>query len=225
MPARYSVKSYEENGVYHIFNRGVDKRNIFVDGQDYKTFLYFLKIYLSSPEDLKKGFNPQQYTAIQMRQNFFDRIELLAYCLMPNHFHLLIKQKGIYDVTEFMRCLATNYSMYFNKNHDRTGSLFQGIFKAVSVKDDDYLLHLSRYIHLNPVELKGFNPFNLQNYDFSSYQEYLGKRNTKWIKPKFILECFQSEQEALLKDYSSYKSFVEDHALDSKVFLGKSSID
>lgn len=229
MPSRYIVKTYVEDGVYHIFNRGVEKRKIFIDDRDYKTFLYFLKIYLTKPEDLKNELTPQDFSALLLRQNFSDRIELLAYCLMPNHFHLLIRQKDPSDIAEFMRCLATNYSMYFNNRHDRVGSLFQGIYKAVLVKEDDYLLHLSRYIHLNPLELKGLkgsNPFNkLRDYDYSSFLDYLGKRNTKWLKPDLVLDFFKNEQGSLYKKFTDYERFVEGYALDPKEYLGKSTID
>lgn len=225
MPTRHSVKEYKENGIYHVYNRGVAKGNIFLDKQDYKTFLYFLKLYLSDYKELKKGLNPREVYALLAKQNFHERIDLLAYCLMPNHFHLEVKQKDPEALTEFMRCLATNYSMYFNKRHDRVGSLFQGIYKAILIKDEGYFLHLSRYIHLNPLELKGFNPQNLEGYDYSSYQDYLDQRNTKWVKPDLILGSFGTEQKGLMKNRSSYKSFVEDHAIDSKEYLGRLSID
>lgn len=221
MPSRYIVKTYLGNGIYHIFNRGVEKRKIFIDDRDYKTFLYFLKIYLSKPEDLKKEMSLQEHASLLIRQNFADNIELLAYCLMPNHFHLLVRQKNVNDITEFMRCLATNYSMYFNNRHDRVGPLFQGIYKAILVKDDNYLLHLSRYIHLNPDEISKISGA----YDFSSYQDYIGKRDTKWLRTDFILDQFKAQQKMMLKGFENYKNFVEDYAVDSKEFLGKYTID
>lgn len=217
MPAKNILKQYLENGIYHIYNRGVEKRNIFMDNQDYKTFLYFLKIYLQKPSD--NSDDDSFRIKSSNKKNFSDKIELLCYCLMPNHFHLLIKQKEEKDITDFMRCLLTNYSMYFNRKHKRIGSLFQGRYKAVLVQDDNYLLHLTRYIHLNPIKkiTKNINP---EKYDYSSYKDYLGLRNTKWIKPNFILEYFKENKKDILINKASYKNFVESYKIDSGEILG-----
>jgi len=215
MPCKNSRKAYKENGIYHIYNRGVEKRDIFLDDQDYKTFLYFLKEYLLDPNDPQKKSREYKGRTL-VRRSFIDRIELLAYCLMPNHFQLLLKQKGENDMTEFMKCLATSYSMYFNDKYERVGSLFQGRYKAVSVENDDYLLHLSRYIHLNSFD-KGQA---LAEYDWSSYQEYLGVRSTKWVKPEFILSIFNGNIGNEMIGKSVYKDFVEDYEYDSREILG-----
>ncbi|MCL5094313.1 MAG: transposase [Patescibacteria group bacterium] len=218
MPSRNVLKNYVEGGIYHVYNRGVEKRDIFLDGQDYKTFLYFLKQYLIDENDpLRDTKNYKGRTFV--RRSFCGRIELLAYVLMPNHFHLLLKQKGERDIAEFLKCLATSYSLYFNDKYDRVGTLFQGRYKAVLVKDDAYLLHLSRYIHLNPLNNKGPS-FVIREYDYSSYQDYLGLRNTKWIKSKLILEMFDQNKDSDLIDKSKYEDFVEDYALDSGKILG-----
>lgn len=228
MPARNVVKQYKQDGVYHIYNRGVEKRDIFLDERDYKTFLYYLKLYLSDPGDLKPA---EQKVPIIGRANFYNEIELLAYCLMPNHFHLNVKQREIDSMQRFMKCLATNYSMYFNNRYDRVGSLFQGAYKAVLIEEDDYLIHTTRYIHINPVVLKGSHPQKgetlkrLQEYDYSSYADYLGKRNTKWVKPGFILDIFKENSGVGMDKYKSYKSFIENYKEDSREFLGRLSLD
>lgn len=153
MPARNIVKTYIENGYYHAYNRGVEKRNIFLDEQDYSVFLHFLKQYLSPPQ--RKGIYLTMTGLDLVRprpiQTLYDEIDLLAYCLIPNHYHLLLEQKTIDGMTKLLRRLCTSYSMYFNKKYDRVGSLFQGTYKAALIDRDEYLLHLSRYIHLNPV--------------------------------------------------------------------------
>lgn len=225
MPARNIIKQYVENGIYHVYNRGVEKRDIFIDERDYKTFLYFLKQYLIEEKDPirdKKNYKGRTF----VRRSFYERIELLAYCLMPNHFHLLIKQKNKDDLKEFMQCLATSYSLYFNDRYERVGTLFQGRYKAILVKDDNYLLHLSRYIHLNPAkDDKGRTFVKLQGYDFSSYQDYIGVRNTKWVKTGFILEYFNDNKEQEIINKSTYRDFVEGYAFDSKEIIGNLALE
>ena len=216
MPARNTKREYIENGIYHIYNRGVEKRDIFMDDRDYKTFLYFLKQYLipeDDPEKKSSNFNGRLF----VRKNFFGKIDLLAYCLMPNHFHLLIKQKGGRDLSEFISALIISYSMYFNDRYERTGGLFQGRFKSVLVKDDNYLLHLSRYIHLNPNKVR--NLVKLKEYEFSSYQEYLRTRNTKWVKPELILDYFEQNKNDGMVSSDNYRIFVEDYIHDTEKIL------
>lgn len=116
--------------------------------------------------------------------------------------------------------------MYFNDRYDRVGTLFQGPYKAVLVKEDNYLLHLSRYIHTNPLELvKGENLDKLIKYPYSSYANYLGKKNTTWVKPEFILDYFKNNKDQYNIDKSSYKEFMEDYKYDSKEILGSITID
>lgn len=205
MPSRNAIKEYLENGCYHVYNRGIEKRDIFCDERDYKFFLYLLKLYLS-PE----GTVPLPEGQSLSRRNFYGKIYLWCYVLMPNHFHLLIKQENKKDMAEFMKCLSTNYSMYFNKRHNRSGTLFQGRYKAILVQEDFYLLHLSRYIHLNPAQ-KGTVPVEgLHSFDYSSYADFLGQRNTKWVEPEFILGVLGDDPGATMDGKTSYKSFVEE---------------
>ncbi|PIZ00793.1 hypothetical protein COY62_01055 [bacterium (Candidatus Howlettbacteria) CG_4_10_14_0_8_um_filter_40_9] len=218
MPAKNVIKEYVKDGIYHVYNRGINKQNIFLDGRDYATFLFYLKLYLQDPEKLK-DIDPQKRKSL-VRKNFFGNIELLCYCLMPNHFHLLIKQKGERDIAEFMKSLGTNYSMYFNDRHDRIGTLFQGPYKAILVKNDSYLLHLSRYIHKNPEDLiKGENLDKLFEYEWSSYTDYLGKKETKWVKPRFILDYFDQNKDNSMIGSDSYQKFVEEYIHDTEKIL------
>ncbi|OGD87998.1 hypothetical protein A3J17_02215 [Candidatus Curtissbacteria bacterium RIFCSPLOWO2_02_FULL_40_11] len=223
MPSKNSIKLYIDNSYYHIYNRGVEKRKIFLDKKDYKVFLSYLKAYLEPPKEPKKlEFQPNNTVFKGIRRplnNFNKEIELTAYCLMPNHFHLLIHQKTSKAIEFFMRSLGTKYSQYFNKKYERVGYLFQGTYKAVLVENDNYLLHLTRYIHLNPSKespLKGA---------YSSYSEYLGERKTGWVKPTKILEFFKTAQKTSLNDILSYQSFTEDYLLDPKEVLGELTID
>lgn len=215
MPARNVVKVYVNNGYYHIYNRGVGKRKIFKDKQDYAVFLNYLKDALAKPVDyLLQGGTLQNIS--RMPKNFFNEIQFLAYCLMPNHFHFLIKQSLEDNMVDFVRSISTRYSMYFNKKYNRVGGLFQGHYRAVQILDDSYLLHLSRYIHLNPQKY-----YKDLTRAYSSYAEYLHLRNTPWVKTEHILKYFENQVAPEFKKFNSYKKFVESYKKDPSDILGK----
>ncbi len=226
MPARNTVKTYVEDGFYHVYNRGVEKRTIFEDEQDYKVFLKYLKEALSSPPDPKslKVTVPLKGASFKgvpkQPKNFQKEIELLAFCLMPNHFHLLLKQTNSESMESFMRSVITRYSMYFNKRYKRVGKLFQGHYKACLVNSEEYLLHLSRYIHLNPLEFQN-KPKNI----YSSYRNYLGLTKAEWINPELILSYFNKADKTLYKSTNTYKDFVENSETDTESILGESILE
>jgi hypothetical protein len=116
----------------------------------------------------------------------------------------------------FMRSIATRYSMYFNKVNDRVGSLFQGIYKAVMIENENYLLHLSRYVHLNPKEY-----FDNLSESYSSYADYIGKKKTEWLNPHPVLDFFDKPVGPEFKKFNNYKDFVEkyDAENENNVFL------
>lgn len=215
MPAKNIIKQYKINSYYHIYNRGVERRIIFSDSQDCTVFLHYLKMYLSPLAELKKeqkkGFRKDKL----IKQNLSNEINLLAFALMPNHFHLIIQQLTLDGIIKFMRRLSTAYVMYFNQRNKRVGALFQSAYKAVSIEKDEYLLHLSRYIHLNPEKNN-----SLKNYiDFTSYPYYLGNKNASWIKPAFITNYFKSNRIQNNSNLNSYKNFVEDYKFNSEEYL------
>ncbi|MBN1169346.1 transposase [Candidatus Woesebacteria bacterium] len=227
MPRKYSIKIYVQNGCYHVYNRGVDKRIIFQDEQDYRVFLHLLKYYLSPSNQglLHPSTDLPQYSIVRPRPliNLAEKVDLLAFCLMPNHFHLLVKQSTRDGMQKLMLKICTTYSMYFNKRNDRVGHLFQGTYKAVLVQDDTYLLHLSRYIHLNPSELTGVTPVS---YPYSSYGYYLGRKKADWLNTKEILKYFNKDNLLpFLHKYPSYQRFVEDGNLNSEDKIGTLSLD
>src|SRR3989304_8979592 len=151
MPAQYLLRTNEDGTYCHVYNRGIENKTIFNDEDDYNVFLGFLKEYLSAPPDIettKKVFNINGRAfrgTPHMPKNYFGKLELVAYNLMPNHFHLLLHQKTSDSLEGFVRSLCTRYSMYFNKKYQRTGSLFQGPYKLALIKDETRLLHLPRY--------------------------------------------------------------------------------
>jgi putative transposase len=187
---------------YHTCNRGVDKREMFLDIEDYQRFLH----------DMYE-FNDTQYAPPFVRRipklprEREKLVEIYCYCLMPNHFHLVLKQLRDEGVTLFMKKLCMGYANYFNKKYKRSGALFQGRFKAKTIENDSQMLHLSRYIHvLNPGELvepdiregkvrdaERLDLF-LKKYRWSSYLDYLGIKNyPSLIQKDFIMGQFKDK--------------------------------
>lgn len=176
--------TFTEGEFYHVYNRGADKRIIFNSDKDKDRFQRLL--YIANGE---RPFLSERIPASQSYE--FERGEALvdigAYCLMQNHFHLLLRERIPGGITMFMRKLSTAYTMYFNKRYDRTGVLFEGAFKATHADTDRYLKYLFAYIHLNPV--KFIDPkwkedgvkdpiatqVYLNDYPHSSYIDYKAK--------------------------------------------------
>lgn len=187
MPSRNTVKHYEEDAYYHIYNRGVDKRQIFLDDEDYVVFLNLLKRHLS-----------RQYienTRGEKYESFAGRIELQSFCLMPTHFHLLLYlNNDVEAITELMRRVSGTYSSYFNKKYDRVGPLFQGVYKASKVDSEPYLLHITRYIHRNPEDY--------YNWQYSSLPYYIRDWKADWVVPDKIYKLY---------DWGTYEQFLNDH--------------
>ena len=194
---------------YHVFNRGVDKRKVFLTPRNYERFTFLL----FACNNVKPFLNSQHsYRGLTSIGNLVepDRVELvdlICFCLMPNHFHLVLKQKIEKGIPLFMQKLLTGYTMYFNALSKRTGALFQGTYKAVHVENDGYLKHLVRYVHLNPAELKepkwkarGIANWKsthnfVKNYYWSSYADYLSEQRFHQIlNIKLIGELLDSAQ-------------------------------
>jgi putative transposase len=212
MPARNAVKTYVEGGYYHIYNRGVDRRDIFTDPRDSAVFLEYLKEYLSpkNEKELQDRITNQHLTSRErdkeMRHmvlnNYSAQITLLAYCLMPNHFHLFIKQNQQNSIQQLMKSLGARYTRYFNRSHNREGVLFQGVYKAVLLIDEAHYLHLSRYIHKQAISP---DPAKQPDYP-SSFPEYLCQRQTSWVHPEEILSYFSTNN-----DQMSYSAFIAEY--------------
>lgn len=192
MPSRNTIREFQPDCHYHVFNRGVEKRDIFLDEQDYKVFLGILKKYLTG-EAVKTHRHPFK--------NFVQELHLLSYCLMPNHYHLLFYQKTEQSITEFMRRVTTGYVMYFNNRYNRVGGLFQGRYKASLIHKDEYLHHISRYIHLNSKDY--------QTWPYSSLAYYQGKKSAQWVNTAHILSLFDNSRD-------KYLEFVADYELNKQ---------
>jgi len=172
---------------YHIYNRGVEKRVIFQGNKDYKRFLLGLEEFNTSL--------PTEIRSIQLPKTEAEPpeklVEIVCFCLMPNHYHLIIKQTVSNGITQFMHKLGTGYAMYFNKKWKRSGILFEGNFKAKLIETDEYLLHLSRYIHLNPVDM------------INSHWKEDGIKDTNRVK-KFLLGYYWSSYPIYIKKLTSH---------------------
>lgn len=214
------------NEFYHIYNRGTDKRLIFLDDSDRERFLRSLLLFNTSQAVESRhhgGRSSVGFWHSKRRREREGIVDIGAYCLMPNHFHLLVREKQPGGLSLFMRKLLTSYSMYFNLKHKRTGALFESRFGAGHVTDDDYLRYLFAYIHLNPIKI--INPGwpeteiggmeqaieHLKNYRFSSYPDFLpeaARPELKILNRTAFPEYFQkpSEFSELLKDWLLYRA-------------------
>ncbi|MBI2630799.1 transposase [Candidatus Nomurabacteria bacterium] len=201
---------------YHIYNRGIDKRIIFKSIHDYQRFMMLLYAANSDqPIKLDNLINilHKKYEEIFSCDRGKQLVSIGTWCLMPNHFHLLVREEAEDGITQFMKKLGTAYSMYFNIKYQRTGSLFGGPFKSKNISNDKYLKHLFGYISLNPLDLefpeweglvekqnsKVWRDF-LKKYRYSSYFDYIGIQREE----NSILNM-----EAFPKYFSTHKDFED----------------
>lgn len=187
MPSRNVLKIDVQESYYHIYARGASRQDIFLEPADYYIFLELFRRYLP-PEEIRDN-SGIPYAKLG------DDIELLCYCLMSNHFHLLVYQISEGAMQRLMRGVMTAYSRYFNKKYKRSGSLFESRYKASMIMSDEYLMHITRYIHLNPKKW--------QNYPYSSLSGYLNSHTEDWWHEGKILELFSSR--------ADYGEFVADY--------------
>lgn len=192
MPSRNVVKALTSDSFYHIYNRAVSGQPIIIDQTDASIFLSMFKRHLS--HNTQKDSSGRDY--VNLREN----IELLAYCIMPNHFHLLVYNIDEKGMIELMRRTMTAYVMNFNKRHSRSGALFQNTYKASLISSDAYLWHISRYIHLNPQDIG----VDYRTYEYSSYPYYTHARQADWINTDRVLSLHNH-------NVSDYKRFVADY--------------
>lgn len=196
----YRKISFISGGFYHIFNRGVEKRIIFTDNRDYQRFLQTLYYYqFKGP---KPKFSNRDRFKDQSFKNNTKIAEVICYCLMPNHFHILVRQIEEDGIKEYMQKVINSYTKYFNTKYNRVGHLFQGVFKAVSIDTDEQLLQVSRYIHLNPFNSKLIK--ELTGYPYSSYLHFIGFTQDKLCSSLSVLNFF--------KGFADYHAFVESSA-------------
>jgi putative transposase len=187
MPSRNVLKEDAPDSFYHAYLRGSNKQRIFHEPADYEKFLKLFSRYISLEE-------AQNKVGVSF-PNFYNKVELAAFCLMPNHVHMLLYQRQQGAMSQFMRSLLTSYSMYYNKKYKHTGPLFESRYKASRISDDAYLEHVTRYIHLNPRSWR--------HYEYSSLPYYLHQISDEWLRPERITSRFTTP--------AQYLEFVEDY--------------
>ncbi|MCL5438754.1 MAG: transposase [Patescibacteria group bacterium] len=193
--------------IYHIFNRGIERKSIFSNKREFDRAQKLIKFYrhkdipirfsqlIQQPEEAKKNMLEKLYKSEKL-------VDILSYCLMPNHFHFILKQNVDKGITTFVANFTNAYTRYFNTKIQRAGPLFEGTFKAVYVESDEQLIHLSRYIHLNPVVSSIIKIEQLDSYLWSSYPEYISLLNENIAEKELVLRMFKSNID--------YKRFVMD---------------
>lgn len=198
MPSR--IFPFVNGQYYHVYNRGTEKRLIFKTQRDHHRFFETMHYYqFEGPKPrFSKSFNSPLKPDTNKNKKIVD---IICYCLMPNHFHFLLRQLEEGGITEFVSKLANSYTKYFNTKHRRVGPLFQGEFKAILVESDEHFIHLSRYIHLNPLVSHLIK--DLSFYKWSSYNEFI--EGSKGI-------CNKEEILAHFKTAEKYKKFIMDRA-------------
>lgn len=225
MPSRYYKRNFIKGYYYHIYNRGANKEKVFWDNEDYQTFTDILAYYLIFPMGKPLSILNRIERNASANENKVPNlakeatlVKLSAYCLMPNHFHFILKQFGEpseeNSISNLMRRTIITYAMYTKKKYNHAGTLFQGKFKNILVQTDSQLQQLSKYIHRNPTEIQGSEP--LQKYQFSSYKYFIGEELPPvWIEVDDILRFFSKSD-----PYSSYKKFVENSPTQRDIING-----
>lgn len=205
----YRKIPFVSNQIYHVFNRGIASLPIFSLSRDYGRFLDLINYYRF--KNTPFSFSKLNNLSLEERDKILDelkkenslQVEIFAFCLMPTHFHFLIRQVVDKGISSFISNIQNGHAKYYNLKNNRYGSLFQSMFKAVRIESDDQFLHVSRYIHLNP--LTGFlvNKENFLDYQWSSILDYLSKDKERiFVNSQPILD--------MVKNKEKYKEFILD---------------
>jgi putative transposase len=200
MPVKHSQKQYYEDAYYHVYNKGVNGGDIFLDDQDYTEFLLLLERYLSRrKQPVDKDFSYESYAG---------RLELVAYCLTTHRFDLLFYlNNDTKAITELMRRVCTTYTMYFNKKYKRSGPLFHGVYKARLLENDVHVLHVTRHLHRMPVDY--------YQWPYSSIRHYISDEKSEWVVPDRVYRMYEwGTYENYLNNHEDYKILNQHYDLD-----------
>ena len=210
MPTNRKVV-FANGEIYHVFNRGVEKRPTFISKREFERALITLNYYRFAKPPIKLSrflALPESERAELIKNIETNRkklVEIFCYCLMPNHFHFLLKQVSKNGISIFTANFTNSYTRYFNSKNERIGPLFQGTFKAVRIESDEQLIHVSRYIHLNPVASFLIKQEVLENYAWSSYPDYLNSSPSQIIVKDTVLSLLPKKERI-----NKYREFVLD---------------
>ncbi len=207
---------FETGSYYHIFNRGVDRFSIFRTATEYRHFISALEFYryIKTPIKFSHYCSVSNEAAGLVRQKQElggTHISVFAYALMPNHFHLLVRQDVDDGIHTYLFKALNSYAKYFNTKRKRVGPIFQGNFKAVRIETDEQLLHVSRYIHLNPVTAGMITMQTLSAYPWTSYPSYV-RNSASWIDTSEVLGLVGSKQRYIefVSDQVEYAKTLSD---------------
>lgn len=183
-------KQFAPGAIVHAYNRGNNKEKIFFEEQDYKSFLFRLGLVLGFTNEELNGTESISlpHSRIRITKAVRDDFILHAFCLMPNHFHLIIEQKNESSTSKLILKLCTSYAKYLNKKYERIGHVFQDQFKSVIIESNEQLMWLSAYVHMNPVN-SGLVKAPYEH-EWSSYKDYIEKRNLPFLNTDFIKSIF-----------------------------------
>jgi len=207
MPGRAQVLVTGQ--IYHVFNRGIDHRPTFVGRRELGRGKELINFYQF--QNLPVRYSVFQFWSIEKQLAFFQSqrekgkhlVDIIAYCLMPNHFHILLRQSVEGGISRYLSNFQNSYTRYYNTRKRRVGPLFLDQFKAVRIENDEQLFHVSRYIHLNPLTSYVVKAVEeLTNYQWSSLPEYLGNKGDEVLDTKIILTAFKGK--------NAFTSFVFD---------------
>lgn len=209
MPAR--IIPLVTNEIYHVLNRGTGSIPIFKSQYDYQKLIELLFYYQNSEIPIRYSkfvtlpLNQREQILSGLLKNKEFLVEIIAYCLMPTHFHLLLRQLMENGIEKFSRKISDSYAHYFNLKTERKGGLFEGRFQATRITSDQQLLHVSRYIHLNPYSsFLVKNIADLEKYPYSSFPEYINNVSVSNCQKEIVLNQFKKPED--------YKEFVYDQA-------------
>lgn len=199
--------------VYHVFNRSIAGFHIFNNNEEFLRMKQLIKYYQIKNELRFSDFIQLKQVQEEGFNNSFNKIlinndksvQIISYCFMPTHIHFILKQLAENGIVDYMRKISDSYTRYFNTLYKRKGPLWEGKFKNVLVKNDEQLLHLTRYIHLNSTTAKLVN--RPEDWEFSSYKEYLSEVDDNSVICQFndILEIKQSQYRKFVNDQISYQ--------------------
>lgn len=192
---------------YHIYNRGITNQPVFLNKREYKRFLLTLSYYRFSTPSIKLSrflqlpHDQRQKFLIEINRNGKKIVDIISFVFMPNHFHLLLKQTVDKGTSNFLSRITNSYTRYFNTKNSRLGSLFQGSFRGTHVENDEQLIHISRYIHLNPLVSYVVKESDFFSYSWSSLPDFLGNKSSL-VDIETILAHFPNTE--------AYKKFILD---------------
>ena len=204
MPKRKVILATNE--IYHIYNRSIAKEQIFTSLRNLRRALETIEFY-RFPQEIR--FSKFKSLPKETKENYLldskkkkPLVEIYVFALMPNHYHFLLKQTQEKGIVQFVSNFQNSFAKYFNIKNDRNGALFQNAFNGVHIENDEQFIHVSRYIHLNPVTSYIIEFKNLSSYPWTSFNKYAGNEGNEIVETEFLLKMFSSK--------NSYIKFVAD---------------